>query len=51
MGERCYPIHKFIGDHRAPYRGDPKPCPTCYTPMRWIGGDWRCEKHGQTAKA
>ena len=29
---------------------DPKPCPTCYWPMKAVGENWECAKHGAPAK-
>lgn len=28
---------------------DPRPCPRCYAPMRLVGKEWECEKHGKPA--
>lgn len=29
---------------------EPKPCPTCYAPMKQEGASWACEKHGKPTR-
>lgn len=29
-----------------PKSAAPHPCPTCYAPMRWVDGEWACDRHG-----
>lgn len=31
-------------------RVEPKPCPTCYAPMKPEGKGWACEKHGKPTR-
>lgn len=36
--------------HAAKKTHAPKPCPTCYEPMEFVGNHHECVKHGEPKK-